>query len=67
MAKQDVIEMRAAADSDSSTEVNQDAVDMQRLGKKQELNVGIPHLEAPNRSYPLTTDSGISTPSPSWA
>jgi hypothetical protein len=41
MSKQGALEMRVGADSGSFTEGSgtQDAMDMRRLGKKQELNV----------------------------
>jgi hypothetical protein len=41
MSKQGAFEMRVGADSSSLTEATegQDAMDMRRLGKKQELNV----------------------------
>jgi hypothetical protein len=53
MSKQDAFEMRVGADSSSSSEDgSQDAVDMRRLGKKQELNVRVPHSEANNRFTP---------------
>lgn len=40
MSKQNaIVEMREPSDEGSPTATNQDAADMRRLGKKQELNV----------------------------
>jgi hypothetical protein len=68
MSKQGAYEMRVGADSSSLAEAagSQDAMDMRRLGKKQELNVRAPRHEAIKISHPLTDHSETSTPSPSW-
>jgi predicted amino acid-binding ACT domain protein len=67
MSKQGVFEMRVGTDSSSLTEgTSHDAVDMRRLGKKQELKVRVQHHELIKLSHPLTKHSETSTPSPSW-
>jgi hypothetical protein len=67
MSKQGVFEMRVGTDSSSLTEgTSHDAVDMRRLGKKQELKVRVHHPEAFKTSQPLTKHSETSTPSPFW-
>ena len=54
MSKQGVFEMRVGTDSSSFSEgTSHDAVDMRRLGKKQELKVPA-HAEVNGRSQELT-------------
>jgi hypothetical protein len=55
MSKQGVFEMRVGTDSSSLSEgTSHDAVDMRRLGKKQELKVRLSHAETKGHSQELT-------------